>query len=234
MSMFKVVWFARFPQGMAKEDARRHWAEVHGPMAAATGIERYVQNHVTGPVPAVSGVPEEETFFDGYSLGWWRDREAFDATMQSPGWQALVADGANVFDMTWLEGMSAQLREYVVIEGPSSPFKVVWMVRFKQGMESAEAHAYWENTHGAIFKQLDIDRYVQNHVVGGLDGVNQPGFDGFSECWFKDEAQFLRAVESDAWAEAVVDGDNVFDMSQLWGAVLKERVVKGERELVGA
>jgi hypothetical protein len=51
---------------------------------------------------------------------------------------------------------------------------------------------------------------------------------------FKDEAQFLRAIESDAWAGAVIDGDNVFDMSQLWGAVLKERVVKGERELVGA
>ena len=232
--MFKVVWFARFPPGMAKADARKHWAEIHGPMAAATDIARYVQNHVSGPVPAVSGVPEEETFFDGYSLGWWRDREAFDATMQSPGWQALVEDGANVFDMTWLEGMSAQLREHVVLEGPSSPFKVVWVVRFKQGMDSAEADAYWENTHGPIFKELDIDRYVQNHVVGALDDVNQPGFDGFSECWFKNEAQFVRAIESDAWAAAVEDGDKVFDMSALWGAVLTERVVKGERELASA
>jgi uncharacterized protein (TIGR02118 family) len=200
-------------------------------MCASTDIERYVQNHVTGPVPALSGVPEEETFFDGYSLGWWRDREAFDATMASPGWQALVADGANVFDMAWLEGMSAQLREYTVIEGPSSPFKVVWMVRFKEGLENAEAHRYWEQVHGAIFKQLEIDRYVQNHVVGPLDDASQPGFDGFSECWFKDESQFMRAIESDAWAEAVVDGDNVFDMTQLWGAVLRERVVKEERDL---
>ena len=53
--MFKVVWFARFPQGMAKEDARRYWAENHGPLCASTSIERYVQNHVTGPVPAISG-----------------------------------------------------------------------------------------------------------------------------------------------------------------------------------
>jgi uncharacterized protein (TIGR02118 family) len=231
--MFKVVWFARFPQGMDKDEARRYWAEHHGPMCAATDIERYVQNHVTGPVPAVSGVHEEETFFDGYSLGWWSSREAFDATMASPGWQALVADGANVFDMTWLEGMSAQLREYTVIEGPSSPFKVVWMVRFKEGLENAEAHRYWEQVHGSIFKELEIDRYVQNHVVGPLDDVSQPGFDGFSECWFKDEAQFMRAIESDAWADAVVDGENVFDMSQLWGAVLRERVVKEERQLAG-
>jgi hypothetical protein len=58
------------------------------------------------------GVPEEETFFDGYSLGWWRDREAFDATMQSPGWRALLEDGANVFDMSQLWG--AVLKERVV------------------------------------------------------------------------------------------------------------------------
>ena len=57
--VYKVVWFARFPQGMAKEDARRYWAENHGPLCASTDIERYVQNHVIGPVPAVSGVPEE-------------------------------------------------------------------------------------------------------------------------------------------------------------------------------
>ena len=78
--MFKCVWVARFPKGMAKEDARTYWAEHHGPMCASTSIDRYVQNHVIGPVPAVSGVPEEETFFDGYSLGWWRDRAAFDET----------------------------------------------------------------------------------------------------------------------------------------------------------
>ena len=225
--MYKVVWFARFPQGMAKDDARKYWAGHHGPMCAGTSIERYVQNHVSGPVPAVSGVPEEETFFDGYSLGWWTDKEAFDATMESPGWKALEADGDNVFDMTWLHGMSASLREFVVIDGPASPFKVLWMVRFKEGLETAEAHTYWENVHGSIFKQLEIDRYVQNHVVGEVYAGDQPGFDGFSECWFKDEEQFLRAIQSDAWADAVVDGDNVFDMSQLWGAVVNERVVKG-------
>jgi uncharacterized protein (TIGR02118 family) len=232
--VYKVVWFARFPQGMAKEDARRYWAEHHGPMCASTSIERYVQNHVTGPVPAVSGVPEEETFFDGYSLGWWSDKAAFDATMESPGWKALEADGDNVFDMTWLHGMSASLREFVVIDGPASPFKVLWMVRFKEGLGTDEAHTYWENVHGSIFKRLDIDRYVQNHVVGEVYEGDKPGFDGFSECWFKDEEQFLRAVQSDAWADAVVDGDNVFDMSQLWGAVVNERVVKtGDRELAG-
>ena len=40
------------------------------------------------------------------------------------------------------------------------------------------------------------------------------------------ERQFMRAIESSAWAEAVDDGLNVFDMSNLWGARLSERVIK--------
>jgi uncharacterized protein (TIGR02118 family) len=238
--MYKVAWIARFPQGMAKQDARRHWAEIHGPMCIKTpGIERYVQNHVVGPLPLMSGVAEEETFFDGYSCGWWHDEQAFRASMATPEWQALVADGDNVFDMSWLEGMSAQVEEHTMIEGPSSPYKVVWVVRFKEGMDRAEASAYWRTTHGPIFKGLDIDRYVQNHAlapVGGGGEARDPlRFDGFSECWFKDEQQFLRAVDTPTWATAVADGDNLFDMTQMLGAVLHERVVKaGDRELATA
>jgi len=226
--MFRTVLFARFAPGMAKEDARRYWAENHGPMAASTSIDRYVQNHVIGPIPAATGAGAEP-FFDGYSLGSWRDRAAFDETIASPGWQALAADGPNVFDMTWLEGMSAEVRELTVIEGPSSPFKVVWIAHFKEGLDTAEAHAHWEHVHGSICKQMEIDRYVQYHVVGSLDEVT-PGFDGFSELWFKDEAQFQRAMGSDAGAAALADGPNLFEMSALRGAVLEERVVKEAAE----
>jgi uncharacterized protein (TIGR02118 family) len=226
--MFKVVWFARFPPQMTGAEARRYWAENHGPLAATTGIERYVQNHVSGPVPASTGVSEEGTFFDGYSCGWWSDREAYDATMASPGWQAVEADGSNVFDMDWLAGMSAEIREHTVIEGPSSPFKVVWVCRFREGLDKAETHRYWEEVHGPMFQLLDIDRYVQNHVVGPIYRGDPPGFDGFSECWFKDEAQFTRAIEADAWAEAVVDAGKFLAMGALGGAVLHERPVKDE------
>jgi uncharacterized protein (TIGR02118 family) len=230
--MFKVAWFARFREGISKEEGRRYWVEQHAALARATTIERYVQSHVTGPVPALTGVAEEETFFDGYSLGWWSDRGAFEATMASPEWQLVAADGPNVFDVDWLAGMSAEVREHAVIEGPSSPYKVVWICRFKEGIETATAHAHWENVHGPIFKELDIDRYVQNHVVGPAgEGAAMPGFDGFSECWFRDEAQFRRAIESDAWAAAVADGENFLDMAQLWGAVLLERTIKDDREL---
>jgi hypothetical protein len=108
--MFKVAWFARFREGISKEEGRRYWVEQHAALARATTIERYVQSHVTGPVPALTGVAEEETFFDGYSLGWWSDRGAFEATMASPEWQLVAADGPNVFDVDWLAGMSAEVQ----------------------------------------------------------------------------------------------------------------------------
>jgi uncharacterized protein (TIGR02118 family) len=238
--MYKVVWIARFPQGMAKEDARRHWAEVHGPMCIRTpGIERYVQNHVLGPLPAASGVTEEETYFDGYSCGWWADEDAFRASMDTPEWRELVADGDNVFDMSWLEGMSAQVEPHTIVDGPSSPYKVCWIVKFRQGLDRDEARAYWAGTHGPIVRDVGIDRYVQNHAVdavgGGGEARDALRFDGFSECWFRDEAAFLDAIRTPEWAALVEDGANLFDMDDMWGARLHERVVRsGEREFAAA
>ncbi len=117
-----------------------------------------------------------------------------------------------------------------MIEGATSPYKVAGIVRFKEGMTREEGREYWRGVHGPIFKELDIDRYVQNHMVGpiGEEGETDDaeiGFDGFSECWFRDEQQFRDAVESGTWAIAVEDAQNVFDMTQMWGAVLKENVV---------
>src|SRR4051794_38936045 len=105
--MFKAVWVARFPQELSNADARSYWAGYHGPMCKATSIEGYVQNHVCGSLPSITGVTDEKPYFDGYSCGWWSDEAAFTATMASDDWKALEADGANVFDMTWLAGMSA-------------------------------------------------------------------------------------------------------------------------------
>ena len=135
-----------------------------------------------------------------------------------------------MFDPGFLANMSAHVEEVPMIEGPTTPYKVVWIVRFKRGLPREEAREHWRSVHGPIFKKLDIDRYLQNHVVSkvGDDGeINEGeiGFDGFSECWFRDEAQFRAAVESDTWALAVEDAQTLFDVSQMWGAALKENVV---------
>jgi hypothetical protein len=78
---------------------------------------------------------------------------------------------------------------------------------------------------------IGIDRYVQNHALepvgGGGAGRDPLRFDGFSECWFKDRESFVNAIGTPEWSALVEDGYNVFDMQDLWGAELDERVVKG-------
>jgi uncharacterized protein (TIGR02118 family) len=102
-------------------------------------------------------------------------------------------------------------------------------MQFRKDIPRRQADDHWTNVHGPIFHGLPIERYVQNHVVGpvGAEGDSDAeiGFDGFSECWFTDEAQFLDAVSSEAWARAVDDVPNLFDGSALWGAALRENVV---------
>ena len=121
-----------------------------GRWCASSSIPRYVQSHVTGPLPSLAGVSDDTTHFDGDSAGWWPDEEAFRETMGSPEWHALVVDGDNVFDMPWTDSMSAQVVEHTIVEGPSTPYKVAWVVKFKEGMDRDEASAYWREHHGPI------------------------------------------------------------------------------------
>ena len=124
--MYKVVWIARYRNGITRQEASDYWAGHHGPtMKKVSPLAGYVQSHVQGPIPAVSGVAEEETLFDGYSCAWWTDRTDFQQAMATPAWQRIVEDGPNVFDMGWLWNMSAHIEEVPMIAGPTSPYKVV-------------------------------------------------------------------------------------------------------------
>ena len=136
MDMYKVVWVARYANGMSKQEASDYWAGHHGPlMKAVSPVAGYVQSHAQGPLPAVSGVAEEKTLFDGYSSAWWKDRADFQQAMSTPAWQAVVDDGDNVFDMQWLWNMSARIEEVVRGRRPVRPYKVVWVMKFLEGMD---------------------------------------------------------------------------------------------------
>lgn len=244
--MFKVAWLARFPRGTGQEEARRHWRDVHGPLCLQVpGLQRYVQNQVLAPI-GTEGVTEGTTGFDGYSCGWWPDSRSYSDAMRTPQWQDLVADGANVFDMDWLWGMSAELEEVVQKEPPAAwagtdrgRFKVVWVVKFRADLDRAKAHDYWTNHHGPLACRIreigETGAYVQNHAVRAIGADSMPtdevelGFDGFSECWFEDRAAYDDAMRSPEWRDLVEDGGNLFDMQFLWlgmSAVLEERIMR--------
>ena len=108
-------------------------------------------------------------------------------------------------------------------------YEVVWIARYRKGLTKQEGSDYWATLHGPPMREVSpVAGYVQSHVQGPLPAVSgeaEIGFAGFSECWLRDERQFLDAVESDTSAAAVEDARNVFDMTQMWGAALRENVV---------
>jgi uncharacterized protein (TIGR02118 family) len=235
---------------MAKDDARKHWAETHGAYGAKVPqIERYVQNHVSSALGPV-GVSGEDAAFDGYSCCWYADSESFEASLKTPEWEAIGADSPNLFDDSRWDGWSAALDARTIVEGDEGPFKTVWFVRFKPEVRAdpertRDAHEYWIATHGGFFgvKVPGIGRYVQNHVVSAIDGTGENDqiameYDGFSECWFEDEAAFDRAMASPEWLRMNEDAEGLFDIEYSvpgMSAVVQEHViVKGGRELAHA
>ena len=111
--MYKVIWLVRFNEGMAREDAVRHWREVHGPIGVRVpGMQRYVQNLWLRPVGEFTEEPGP-TDFDGHSECWFADEAAFRAAMESPEWAEMVADAPNFFSATTMVG--AVVDEHVMV-----------------------------------------------------------------------------------------------------------------------
>ena len=112
--MYKVIWLVHFNEGMSRDDAVRHWREVHGEFGRRVpGIVRYVQNLWLAPVGEYE-VEGAKPTFDGHSEVWFDDEEGFREAMASPAWAEMVADAPNFFSASTMVG--AVVDEYTVVE----------------------------------------------------------------------------------------------------------------------
>jgi hypothetical protein len=106
----KLVGLLKYRDDMTREDANNYWRTTHGRIALTIEeMGHYVQNHAirgTGGMRAPG--------FDGYSEAWFADFETYERAMASAPWQALVADGPELFDMPVF--VSGIVRERVLME----------------------------------------------------------------------------------------------------------------------
>lgn len=239
--MYKVTWIVRYPEGMDKDEAQQHWRGTHAQMwLDLPELTRYVQND---PIESLApeGFGNVGVSFDGYSCAWFGDRDVFQETTRSAEWKTLVDDASKTFDSgpRPFRSVPVGVEEHTIREGESSPFKTVWIVRFKEEYDREEVDQLWIDRHGHQYGAAvpGWDRYVQNHVseVVGTGSSNAPslgslGFDGWSETWFKDRAAFDETMKTPEWLAMNDDGEKLFDWSAIWdgmSAVLEERVLKG-------
>ena len=91
--MTKVLVALHKRADMSRDDFRRHWRSVHGPIALAMpGLRKYVQNHAIA-----DGAP-----FDGLAEMWFDDAAAMQKALTSEAAQRAAADSANFLERTQL------------------------------------------------------------------------------------------------------------------------------------
>ncbi len=91
--MTKLIVFLTKRADLTRDEFRRYWREVHGPLGAMMpGVRKYVQNHTTS-----DGAP-----FDGVAEMWFDDTAAMQAAFASPESAAAAADAPNFTAKTHL------------------------------------------------------------------------------------------------------------------------------------
>ena len=91
--MTKVIFVVHRRPDMDRDEFRRYWRDVHGPLAARMpGLRKYVQNH------AVPDSPYGDPPCDGIAELWFESPEAMQAGFASPEGVATTADIPNFLD----------------------------------------------------------------------------------------------------------------------------------------
>lgn len=72
---------------------RRHWREIHGPLAQRVpGVRRYVQHHVVDTT-GHPDLPPADHAYDGIVELWFDDAAAMETALATPEAKAMFADG---------------------------------------------------------------------------------------------------------------------------------------------
>lgn len=93
-------------------------------------------------------------------------------------------------------------------------FKVVFLVKRREGMSREAYQAYSTERHAPIVAGLPgIRRYVVNYSqVGPAD--DEPAYDGIVELWFDHQGDFETALASERGQQALADQPNFLDVSR--------------------
>jgi uncharacterized protein (TIGR02118 family) len=103
-SLIKGVWQLKRKDGMALDEFRKYWIEVHGTLGRKLpGLRRYVQSHLIDEAYLYA-----EPRYDGVAQLWFDGPDAMRAAFSSPAGLELGADGPKFIDVAALTHFVAQ------------------------------------------------------------------------------------------------------------------------------
>jgi uncharacterized protein (TIGR02118 family) len=195
--------------GITTEQFRRHWREVHGPLAAhMPGLRRYHQNHLIDASPLGSGTSPVGWHLDGISELWFDDMASMQAAVASDAYRAVAADEPNC--MVGTKVIVAEQSPVMPLPPDNAIGPLVKCMSILARAPDVEPGAFreaWCGGHAARVARLPgLAGYTQNIVVERAVGGRTAAFetvpvDGVAELWFRDVDALHAAFASDAARE---------------------------------
>lgn len=223
--MIKICEIVHRRSGMSVSDFQSYWRNTHGPIVARIpGIRRYVQSH-----PRPGGYRNGELACDGVAEIWVDDKDSLRAMSATPEFAAAKRDEPNFIDGNRL--VELLTIEAVIKDGPvaKGAVKSISLLKFKAGMDPAEAQAHWREHHGPIAAEIaTLRRYVQSHVrLGAYRKAQPPAYDGLPMAWFDSIDDMRLSAASDAYARTKADEINFLEPGRIGTILTEEHVIVG-------
>ncbi len=189
---------------LSAEAFRRHWREIHGPLAARLpGLRRYHQNHVVDREQRGIGHARGSHDFDGISELWFDDLPSMSAAFAGDFVRRLGEDEA-----AFIGGIHVitAIQHVVVPTPPGAPLlKRMSTLRRRPDVSAEDFRREWFDVHSFLVRRLpQVKGYTQNLIFDRSHGRGKPAnydelpIDGIVELWFEDLDGLGAAFESDA------------------------------------
>jgi uncharacterized protein (TIGR02118 family) len=177
---------------VSQAEFRRHWLEVHGPLAARLpGLRRYHQNHVVDSRQLAIDHARGSWALDGISELWFDSEEDMNRAVSSEEYQEVARDHHLFVGQTAL--ITAVQNVVVPVDrSAGSLVKRMSILTRKPGLTPEQFKEEWWGFHAeAVSKFPNLMGYTQNLVTWRSAGLGQPAsyealpIDGMVELWFR-------------------------------------------------
>lgn len=191
---------------LTPEQFRRHWREVHGPLAARLpGLRRYHQNHVVDASQLAIDHARGAWEVDGFSQLWFDNMDAMRRAVESPEFRPTVPDIANFCSDVRLVVCRPNVVVPVVTDAGPLVKRMSILTR-RPDVTAERFRDEWFGFHAeAVRKFPNLMGYTQNLVIdrGGADltrpaSYEQVPIDGIVELWFRSVEDVRTAFRSPA------------------------------------
>lgn len=114
--MVRLTCLVRRKPGMTPAEFHRYWAEVHGPLVAATKSGSYALRYEQHHRPLSDYASDDEPGYDGVTLQWFESKEAFLQSIREDDYRLIDEDMRNFLDLDAIQFVLTE-EPVIVVDG---------------------------------------------------------------------------------------------------------------------